>query len=239
MRRLVSRLSAIGADLRAWSFAVVGIIVGYLLGGWVYEYAGDGVWLAVDRWQTLLAGIVALGGAVITVSAIRRQMDMAARHRSDDRRIGDAAVADHLIAILICITNEFDDAVKEGNVVGDYVEDIRQLVPAAMKIDGRIGTTLQALVLEYVGARKACSTPSWPQTNAARGTGFRADVLATAVGSFRRALSERRAPPQPLVSDEALQSLLDDHRAKISDLGWAAWVTRHGGNYHGSRIESG
>ena len=37
--------------LRAWTFAAIGLVAGYLIGGWVYEVAGDGVWGAAKKWQ--------------------------------------------------------------------------------------------------------------------------------------------------------------------------------------------
>lgn len=40
----------------------------------------------VDRWQTLIAGSLALLGAWLTVRAIRRQIDQTEEHRRDERR---------------------------------------------------------------------------------------------------------------------------------------------------------
>lgn len=65
--------------------AVLIFIAGYLFGGFVYAYAGDGVWLTLEKWQTLIAGFGALGAAWWGVRTIRQQI--AAAKSDTDRQI--------------------------------------------------------------------------------------------------------------------------------------------------------
>src|ERR1700676_3248783 len=68
---------------RAWP-ALAGLIVGYLVGGWIYEAAGDHVWAKpanlIYDYQILVAGAFALVAAWIAWRAALRTIE------ADDNR---------------------------------------------------------------------------------------------------------------------------------------------------------
>lgn len=61
-----------------WPF-VVGIVVGYLLGGWAYEVAGDAVMAAptnvIYHYQTLIVGAAGVGAALIAAHVAWRSVE--------------------------------------------------------------------------------------------------------------------------------------------------------------------
>lgn len=183
------------------SVGIAALIGGYLIGGWVYEAAGNRVWESptnfVYQYQGLIAGLAAAGGALFAAwlawSAVQSQLGQERANRFEDQRVNRIGVCQTAMIDLLTFSARVR-ADTPGLLTDNAGWTLKRLSVDVAKIDGFLGASMIAFDDEIRIYRNITAAAQEQMRTA---ISFRAYVLSLALRNAIDRLAADELPSRP------------------------------------------
>lgn len=185
----------------------------------------------LNIWQTYVSGLLALGAAFATIAYVRFQMDQSEKHRQDDYRRQDEAVAATLTADLLDTAMRIKYVTLASELDPPMSATARTMVVEAAKISPSLAIALHQHCSEVGKFESELKTRS-PEAagrymtlmESRKPLAYRAQVLAHMFSVAAAQIQLKQGVLGPFITNSDFASIIEAYDVQEADRGYIAHV---------------